>query len=353
MFIYIAILIILLMLGIVEIWFQEKRISWVIGSGLAVFAGLRYYTGYDYINYQRNYYRIQSVSSVIDNTTFEPGYLLANFSFTQIGFGYQTFVLVLSLISLSLLTWYLYKYFPYPSLALTYYYARFYHLRDMAQVRSALASIILLFGIPYLVEKKFWKFFLIVFLASMFHSGSFVFLGVYLLHIILEKLTIRNVLVLVGLAIFFGLLIQYPELYESFVPNRYISYVIAPSRMGGPWYTNPIVLMQLIIFSSGLWLIKLSSNIENDYLDVVLKIYLFASLALIASNTLRVLGGRVSTFFATVEILIVPYIMLHLTKNKLVNLLSFILFTSFIFYLIFIFSGRFYPYIPYRTIFSN
>lgn len=341
------------MLGIAEIWSENKKISWIIGGLLAVVAGFRYYTGYDYMNYQEYYYRIQSIPDILENTTFEPGYLIVNFSFTQLGFEYPTFVLMISLVSLSLLTFFLYKSFPYPSLALTYYYARFYHLRDMAQMRSAFASIVVLFAIPYVVERKFWKFLAIILVATMFHGGSIVFLSVYFLHILVDKLNMKSIVGLIGIAIIIGLLIQYPQWYDWLIPNRYISYIIAPSRMGGPWFTNPIVFMQLMIFGAAFYMVKSNSEKERDYINVVLKIYLLASLSLIAANTLRVLGGRVSTFLATVEILIIPYLVMNFTRNKLLNLLGFIFFTSFIFYLIFIFSGRFLPYIPYRTIFTG
>lgn len=352
MFFYILVLIILLAAGLVEIVTDNKKIAIGAGSLLALIAGLRYYTGYDFATYEEYYYATQTFQAVLENTVFEPGYLGLSFGFTQLGFHYPAFVLFMALVSLGLLTYFLYKHFPYPTVALSYYYARFYHLRDMAQVRSALASIILLFSIPYLMEEKFWKFMLIIFAASMFHSGSVVFIVIYPLHKLIKKLNLKNIIILFLLAMVIGLLIQYPDIYGWAIPGRYISYIVAPSRMGGPWYTNPIVFMQIMIFSAGAYFIRTDSEYESKKIDVILKIYFLATLALIATNTLRVLGGRVSTFLATVEILLVPYLIFQLTKNKGLNALGYIFFTSAIFILIFIISGRYLPYLPYRTIFN-
>lgn len=352
MYFYILVLAILIVLTIIEIVTDNKKIVFWAGSLLALIAGFRYYTGYDFETYREYFYRVQTFQDVLANEVLEPGYLALSYGFSQIGFNYPTFVLFMALVSLGLLTYFLYKHFPYPTVAMTYYYARFYHLRDMAQVRSSLASIILLFSLTYIIEEKFWKFVLVIAVAMMFHAGSFVFIMVYPLHVLIKRLNYQNIVILFALAIGVGMIIQFPGLYEWAVPARYISYVVAPSRMGGPWYTNSVVLMQIIIFGAGAYFIKVNDENEEKKIDVILKIYLLATLALIASNTLRVLGGRISTFLATVEILLVPYLIFNLTKNKAANLLGYIFFTSAIFVLIFIISGRYIPYLPYRTIFN-
>lgn len=353
MFLYFAVLIIILLLGVAELMTENKKISIYVGIILAIMAGLRYYTGYDFESYQNLFYEAQTLFDFFDHSVLEPGYLALSVLFSMLGFSYYTFVLFMSIVSLGLLTYYLYKNFPYPTIALGYYYARFYHMRDMAQVRSSLASIILLFAIPYLKEKNFWKFTGVVAIAMLFHSGSFVFFLAYFMHLIFDKLTVKNTVLLIAAAIGIGLLIQFPQLYGWAVPHRYVSYVTAPSRMGGPWYTNPIVLMQMLIYVTSLVFVKFRDEDEKNYFDVLLKIYFVASLALIGANTLRILGGRISTFLATVEILIVPYLVLNFSKNKLLNIVSFIGFTTIVFILIFIISGRYEPFIPYRTIFSS
>lgn len=351
MMIYFVVLILILVLGVIELITEEKRISIAVGTGLALMAGLRYYTGYDFVSYQEYYHEAYSLTDIVEITALETGYLILSIVSSRLGFTYYTFVLFLALVSLGLLTYYLYKYFPYPTVAFAYYYARFYHLRDMAQVRSSLASIILLFAIPFIKERKFWKFMGIVAIAMLFHSGSFVFVLAYIMHVLFEKMTVKNTIFLMLVAMALGLLIQFPQIYEWAVPQRYISYVSAPSRMGGPWYTNPIVLMQLMIYGASLLFVDFKDKEEREQFDVLLKIYYMASLALVGANTLRVLGGRISTFLATVEMLIVPYLILSFTKNKLLNILAFIGFTTVVFILIFIASGRYEPYLPYRTIF--
>ncbi|WP_430516942.1 EpsG family protein [Enterococcus faecium] len=71
-----------------------------------------------------------------------------NYIVRELGMNFSTFVLLFSIISLLLLAYALNNYFPVPSIALLYYYSRFFLVRDMGQIRSSIVAIIFLLALP-------------------------------------------------------------------------------------------------------------------------------------------------------------------------------------------------------------
>ncbi|MGX7393414.1 EpsG family protein [Carnobacterium mobile] len=353
MSLYFFVLIILTILALTEVLLREKKISFITISVMSLMAGLRFFTGYDFISYKNFFEKIDNVSDVFNGSIdAEKGYLFLNFIFSKLELNFYFFILVFSLLSIGLLGYFVYKHTPFPSLFLMYYYARFFLVRDMGQIRSSLACIILLYAIPFMIKKKPAPFLLIVFLASLFHITAWFFIVVYLFNIIFEKLTTKTVIGLLILSTIIGLVIQIPQLYTWAIPDRYIAYFTSPSYTDGSWIMNPVLWMQVGIFF-GVFYLCIQSNLEEQkFIEGMLKVYLLSSLILISAGTLGTVGGRISTLFSTSEVFLVPYLFMNLTRNKLSNLLLYFAFTFFILCLIFVVSGTYTEYIPYQTIFS-
>ena len=351
MLFYLSIFIILLTLALVEVLLKNKRISVLTSGLLALVAGLRFYTGYDFNSYSTFYSEVSTISDVFNGSIdAESGFLFINFIFKSMGFNFYFFILFFSVLSILLLSNFAYKYTPYPSLILVYYFARYFLVRDMGQIRSSLACIILLYAIPFIIKKKPIQFLLIVFIASLFHVTAWVFVMAYIFNSVFKKLTIKNVLSLLCISLFIGIIVQVPNLYIWAIPERYSAYFTSDSYTNGQWILNPILWMQLALFFSASFFIHPTDDTEKNKFDVNLKIYLMASLILIAAGTLGTVGGRLSTLFATSEVLLVPYLFANLSKNKLINIIFFCGFTVVVFCLIFILSGTYVQYVPYQTI---
>lgn len=353
MIVYIGILAVLIVLSFVEVLYNDKRIIFISGTILALFAGLRFNLGYDFFSYERYYYEANSLSQVFDGSVrLERGYLFLSTLFSSLGFNYYTFVLFFSFLSLGLLIMFMYKHAPFPTMVLTYYFARFFMARDMGQVRGAIAAIILLYALPYIQKKQIIKFLIIVFIASLFHISSFLFIAAYLIHMVIKEVTLKNGIFLIGLATFVGWLMKNPMLYVWTVPDGYHAYFTSPSYTSGAWLLYPVLWMQLALLLGSLIFIKLSKNKEGEWIKLLTKIYLVSCLVLLAAGPLETVGGRGSTMFASVEILLVPYFFMNFTKYKLLNLLFYSGFVLVIFILIFILSGMYHQYIPYETLFG-
>lgn len=353
MILYLVVFLLLIALALAEVLLRNKKISFITISLMALMAGLRFYTGYDFLSYKDFFQQTDKFWDVFNGSVdAESGYLFLNYLFSSVGLNFYFFILFFSILSISLLGYFLYRYTPYPSLFLMYYYARFFLVRDMGQIRSALACIILLYAIPFMIKRKLIPFLLIVFLASLFHVTALFFVAAYILNNLLEKLTLRNVLFLLIISLGIGVLVQIPQLYSWAIPGRYLAYFTSPDYTDGKWIINPILWMQLTIFFGSLLFIHPKQDEEKAKFNAYLKIYFISSLVLLAAGTLGTVGGRISTLFATSEILLVPYLFTNFTKNKFINIILFVIFTMCIFVLIFIFSGAYNQYIPYQTIFS-
>ncbi|MGB3161822.1 MAG: EpsG family protein [Carnobacterium sp.] len=352
MALYVLVFIILIFLALVEVLKRNTRVSFLTGSLLALMAGFRFSTGYDFESYKKFYESLDNINDVFNGTIdAESGYLLINFLFKSIGFNFYFFILFFSVLSMSLLSYFLYTHTKFPSMFLLYYYSRFFLVRDMGQIRSSLACIILLYAIPYIEKKKPIHFLIIVLTASLFHISALFFIIAYLFNGLFKKLSIQNILVLLSIAIMLGIIIQNPQLYLWAVPGRYISYFTNPNYTNGKWILNPILWMQLAIFAGGILCLRSKDRDEQKKYSLLLKIYFLASLILLAAGDLGTVGGRISTLFATLEVLIVPHLILNLTRNKLLNLILFFGFSFIIFFLIFIVGGTYTQYIPYQTVF--
>lgn len=353
MLFYVSIFSILLILAGTEVVLKNKKISFLTSGILAIVAGLRFYTGYDFSSYQNFYLELDNISEVFNGSIdAESGFLFVNFIFKTFGFNFYFFILFFAILSVLLLSNFAYKYTPYPSLILVYYFARYFLVRDMGQMRSSLACIILLYAIPYIIKKKPIHFLIIVFLASLFHVTAWFFVIAYIFNSLFKNINLKNVISLLILSLIVGIIVQIPELYIWAVPERYNAYFTSDSYTNGQWLLNPVLWMQLGLFFGASFLVHPTEDSEKEKFDVNLKIYLVASLILIAASYLGTVGGRLSTLFATSEILLVPYLFSSLSKNKLINLMLFMGFTFIIFCLIFILSGTYIDYVPYRTIFG-
>lgn len=166
-----------------ELIFEERRNLniHVILTGLILFLviGLRYKVGTDYVTYSRMYYRF--VSEGISKLGFfnESGFSLIAIIGSKIYNDYASLFFVSSLITITLIVRTISR-----SSSMFYYSILIYifagsWLSSANGVRQCLASAIIFSGHKYILEKKLFKYVLVIFIASQFHISSWSMIILY------------------------------------------------------------------------------------------------------------------------------------------------------------------------------
>ena len=234
-----------------------KSVSLLILFLITVFfIGLRYYTGSDWSGYI-NYFNTVSW----DNNTYEFGYKLLNL-FVKNTVNDYFFVQFLATLffSFSVFRFY-YKYnnqylFLSIFLVLSIYFSELF----MSQVRQSLAIGVLLFGTGFLLDGKWIKYCICVFIASLFHKTA-VFAFVFFLFCVDVSKFVW--VLLIGLSL---MLMQFPWIIANgllflsqFLPNNLQEVVISylsSEVFGGTtelgtgiyFYSRSLLVLIIILF---------------------------------------------------------------------------------------------------------
>ncbi|OBS62131.1 hypothetical protein AX758_11505 [Enterococcus mundtii] len=345
--IYALFFLLLLISSLLELTKKKAVFFWISICCLILLAGLRYRTGYDFDSYERIYNSLTSFPLIFSrDIPAEPGFLFLNYIFKSLGMEFGTFIFFFSIISMLLLANFIVKFQQFPSFVLLYYYARFFLVRDMGQIRSAFVAIICLYALPYIQEKKFGKVIIISLFASLFHVVGLFLIPAYLFSRVLGVLNLKKVLYTIACSSIIGIIFFRPQLFLWLIPSRYAGYFMG-AYVNGQWIMNPVFIMQCCILVVAVVLMQSEDDATKKTMNTILQWYLISSCLLVLFGPLATVGGRISTIFATSEIFVVPYLYSRFFQHKLLSVTLFYLFCLCIFILIFVVSGAYNSYIPY------
>jgi len=157
-----------------------KKIYITVFICIFLLVGFRSFQGTDTEAYYRLYtdaLQIPFLTTKIFDQDIEPGYIWL----CQIAGMYKlTFLAVIVPIAFFSIGTKMYSYLehsPYIFLSLLIYYSNIYG--EFNQIRQILAIGLCLFSFRYIINNNFIKFFLVVYLAFLFHKSALVFLPVY------------------------------------------------------------------------------------------------------------------------------------------------------------------------------
>ena len=151
----------------------------IVGLILILVAGLRYRVGTDYGGYMLSY-NLRASSVWIDLLTYsEPGLGLIAWISRFIKDDYATMFFNAALVTITLNVRTIAKYSEDFFVGiLLYIFIGAWH-GSFNGIRQYLAAAVLFCGHRYIVEKKFWKYMLVVFVASCFHTTALIMIPVY------------------------------------------------------------------------------------------------------------------------------------------------------------------------------
>lgn len=304
--------------AVLDTYINENFFIYIAMVMLILVAGLRNIgTGFDTFQY---YYDYNSVAAGFDPiNSKEKGFVFLERLIAALNLPVWCFFILIASLTICLIVFGYRKLTPYPGFALLYYYSRFYINRDLNQIRSSLASAILLFSIKYIYEKKLIKFLIVIFLATLIHSGACIALLLYPSYSLYEKINDKKKFVTYAAMII-------ASVFSSFLLSPYIgklngdridAYTQSKMYITGNGIKNPVILLQVILSLIALYIfLKKNSNVSQYFFSVTLFIYMFSTIVLIIFSQYYTLAGRTSTFFATVEPVVFIYVLINCFNKK-------------------------------------
>ena len=223
------------------------------------------------------------------------------------------YFMVISALSFFFLYKSLQRYSIYPMLGLCVYISRFMLGRNMMQIRACLAIIIII-SFTYLVkEKKWWAYFLVLFLCYQLHHSSLVAAPLLLLGVLDYSLSRKQIywglLLSFFIAQFFGGDVRNIIGNSDWAMDMASSYIEeGSSKAFSNDLTNPVIWFQTIV-------LLVFTYHENrfkkmtKYYYIYRNAYFVSTVLLIVLCQYAVVAARTSTFFATYECMIIPYIL--------------------------------------------
>jgi hypothetical protein len=198
--VYIITLLLIFVLGFLDLRmnlsnFQRNWLVFFLYIIIVIQIGLRWETGTDWKPYLENFESTEDYTTVLINVLigFEIGYGTFAFIIKKLFNSYAVFLFIHAII----FYWGIFrtakKYSPYLFISLMFFYAT--NLGVVGSNRQLLAIVICLFSLQFVFERKPFKFFAVIGLASLFHTTAFLFGIYYFLNRNFKIITIVSILI--------------------------------------------------------------------------------------------------------------------------------------------------------------
>lgn len=330
---FIVLLFLLLLFAYLD--FGLKRPIFVYVSGaILVYIAFMYkpYKTNDIFRYMQHYDGLKN--KLLFTQNYETGYNFVEKLFAHANLPWTSFIFFITTVSfIFLIVFFKESVGSLAGFALTYYYARFYLVRNVNQIRSGIASAIVLFSFKYIAEKKPIKFFIIIYLASLFHQAALIALIAYpfyyIFNCIHDKVKIFSITILTSMVLSF---IMGPVLRFLNISGT-SAYVNDSVYISGSGLKNPVILLQILICVLALFTLDNVDLSTFKYYRVILSTYCLSTILLVLLSQFYTLAGRTSTMLVTGEGIIVLAILIT-SFGELVGKIGFSVFSIAIFYLI-------------------
>ena len=152
----------------------RRAFPWlVVGSLLAVFIGLRYQVGGDWVNYLFKFDFVQLLSFVEVIQESDPGFAVVNWAVGSVGLGYYTANFICGLVfTVGLITFARYQPAPWVAMAVAFPYLVL--VVGMGYTRQGVAVGFILLALVALGERKFIPYLAYIVLATLFHRTALI-----------------------------------------------------------------------------------------------------------------------------------------------------------------------------------
>lgn len=357
-----TILTFLTILDIIKVNLDVKR-SFFLAAYiiLCMFAGLRYEIGADYLPYTEIYNDVGYFWDILAGTSNytdihgELGYLVYNSIVKSIFDDVNFLFLSIAFLSMGLTFYSICRYSPFIFLSIFLYYCRFFYLRDMGQIRTAVASAIILLCIESIAKRRFWRFVGLLILATLFHNTALIMLPIYFICGCTWKNSSYYLSLI--LSVIIAIMVPLKEIIQIYFGavniNVLMMYIF--SEYGEPLgVLNPVAIMQGMLLCISIYYRSILDKKVFAF-NVILTIYAVSTYWLLIFNDLGIIAGRVANVLASVEILIIPSLLLisNQRSNKFFLYLAILLYGLVYLFFRFSYTELYELLVPYKSIFEH
>ncbi len=143
----------------------------------------------------------------------ESGYVLLNWVVAKLGFEFHGFLVVYAAILVTSVAIFIDRYCEDAALGFATFIALGGFITSFGILRQSLGLAVFLFAIPALVERKFWKYCLIVFVAGLFHQSLLIAVLLYFI----AKFKANKALYVTVILASIALVVLTPALYNGII----------------------------------------------------------------------------------------------------------------------------------------
>lgn len=298
---------------------RDALLLGIVMSAFVLSVGLRGTLGTDTMNYINSWHHTPTLlnfnSSVYYSLCYhEPGFFIISVLLKTIYNDVDFYFLILSLLTSIALFKSIREYAYYPLLSLLLYCARFLLLRDINQIRAALAIAVVIYAIKFIENRNFKKYLLYTFLAVSIHTSTIITFPLFFI----KKLNLNKKHIAYIIIAAFAVSLTLSPFIEGYVRELTIKYAFAESYTSGKYVGN-VGLKNFMIYYQIMVLFAYTyfedSLNQYKYYYLFRNLYLFSIVLMIVLSDFLVMSSRLATIYTTLEIFIIPLIFQAITSR--------------------------------------
>ena len=226
-----------------------------------------------------------------------------------------TYLTVISLLSFYFLYKAIDKYCVYPLFGICAYISRFLLGRNFMQIRAGLSYAIILVAVQYITKRDWKRYFALVLIAYFFHHSAIIAVPLYFLCLF----KIKKWHIIMGLVIAFFIAGFYSDVVRALVADNAtdlnVTTYVEKGYQRESGLSNPMIYFQLFLLLAYTFNEK-KLRLTTPHYITIRNAYFYSTLILITLSCYTALSGRTSSMFATLEMVIIPSLILMFHKRN-------------------------------------
>lgn len=280
---------------------------------LISFVGLRGDIEPDYENYLDIYNFSNSNPSSLG---IELGYYWINNAFRTLGIPFQGVVFFMATVSIGLKTLFFNKYSPNFGLSLLIYFTSLFFLFDFIAIRQGIALSIFMVSIPFIYQRKFLPFLLLMLIAAQIHVTALLLIpGYFLFNIKFSQKALLALVLLCSVINVFRITVPLVEMALTVVSVPGVSADKVAVYLAEKEYA--FVSVKQILLGFIFIFLKFRYKPKDEMINLLVNLFVFGILLGTVLNGLPQLAYRMKWYFFWTESVLLVHVIDYLSKGSL------------------------------------